>query len=81
MQQELNILPIQDRLDQINCNIIIKTMYSNPRILTTEISQSQKSDYLERILALLQEAQGLGVVGGDVARPRGLVAGVNCNEL
>ena len=32
-------------------------MYSNPRILTTKFPQSQKSDYLERILALLQEAQ------------------------
>ena len=56
MHKETNLLPIKDRIQQINCNIIIKTMFQKPRILSNQISENTISFYIDPILETIKNS-------------------------
>jgi ribonuclease HI len=57
MQCELDILPIKDRIIEINGNTIIKNMFNSEKLLRSDIMSNEHSVYIDRITETLKEAQ------------------------
>jgi ribonuclease HI len=56
MQTELHILPIKDRIMEINGNIIIKNMFNSERLLSEDIRNNINSLHISNITDLLNKA-------------------------
>ena len=56
MQAELHILPIKDRILEINGNIIMKNMFNSERLLSEDIRNNINSTHINQITDLLNKA-------------------------
>ena len=55
-QAELHILPIKDRICEINGNIIMKNMFNSERLLSEDIRNNINSTHINQITDLLNKA-------------------------